>query len=131
MSRIAKTPLALIRLFAETLEFGRVKDERKAHEYYLIISRESSRLTGLIDNILDFSQIEAGRKKYHLAPADAGEIVEKVVRDYKYRLDAAGFKLDLDIARGAHSSRAEPAPQCLEILAQFQTRQGQSRRESR
>jgi len=98
VSHELKTPLALIRLFAETLEFGRVKDEQKAHEYYRIISRESSRPTGLIDNILDFSQIEAGRKEYHLAVADAGEIVEKVVRDYEYRLDAAGFKLDLDIA---------------------------------
>jgi signal transduction histidine kinase len=100
VSHELKTPLALIRLFAETLELGRVKDDAKAREYYRVISRESGRLTGLIDNVLDFSQIEAGRKEYHFARTDAGEVVREVVRDYDYRLSAAGFELRLDVAAG-------------------------------
>src|SRR5262249_5034445 len=64
VSHELKTPLALIRLFAETLELGRVRNAEEAHEYYRIINRESRRLTRLINNILDFSRIEAGRRPY-------------------------------------------------------------------
>src|SRR5262249_37072558 len=59
VSHELKTPLSLIRLFAETLELGRVRNPEEAHEYYRIINRESRRLTRLINNILDFSRIEA------------------------------------------------------------------------
>lgn len=97
VSHELKTPLALIRLFAETLELGRVKSAEKAHEYYRIITRESGRLTQLIDNVLDFSSIEAGRKEYNFALANVGEVVEEAVRDYQYRLIDAGFKLELDV----------------------------------
>ena len=60
VSHELKTPLALIRLFAETLELGRVPSEEKAQQYYRVINKESQRLTQLINNILDFSRIEAG-----------------------------------------------------------------------
>ena len=66
VSHELKTPLALIRLFAETLELGRVPNEDKARQYYRVINKESQRLTQLINNILDFSRIEAGRKEYRL-----------------------------------------------------------------
>src|SRR5207247_7769393 len=59
-----RTPLSLIRLYAETLELGRITTQEKAEEYYRIIRKESERLTALINNILDFSRIEAGRKEY-------------------------------------------------------------------
>ena len=59
-----RTPLALIRLFAETLEMGRVKTSEKTQEYYRVIHNESRRLSQLIDNILDFSRIEAGSRQY-------------------------------------------------------------------
>ena len=56
-----KTPLSLIRMFAETLLLGRVKSKEKEREYYEVISRESERLTQLIENVLDFSRIESDR----------------------------------------------------------------------
>ncbi len=68
VSHELKTPLALIRLFAETLELGRVPGEEKTLQYYRVINKESHRLTQLINNILDFSRIEAGRKEYRFAP---------------------------------------------------------------
>ena len=58
VSHDLKTPLSLIRMFAETLELGRVTDEATRREYYGVITRESERLTRLIDNVLDFSRIE-------------------------------------------------------------------------
>ena len=60
VSHDLKTPLALIQLFAETLELGRVRTPERAQEYYRIINGEAKKLTRLIENILDFSRMEAG-----------------------------------------------------------------------
>ncbi len=60
VSHDLKTPLALIQLFAETLELGRMKNTDRAPEYYRIINSEARKLTRLINNLLDFSKIEAG-----------------------------------------------------------------------
>ena len=60
VSHDLKTPLALIQLFAETLELGRVRNAERAQEYYRIINTEARKLTRLIENILDFSRMEAG-----------------------------------------------------------------------
>jgi signal transduction histidine kinase len=57
VSHDLKTPLALIQLFAETLELGRLKNTDRAHEYYRIINSEARKLTRLINNLLDFSKI--------------------------------------------------------------------------
>ncbi len=94
VSHELKTPLALIRLFAETLSSGRVKQPEKIQEYYRIITTETVRLTHLINNILDFSAIEAGRKEYNLAPCDVSETVSEVVQNYAYSLENAGFKVE-------------------------------------
>jgi hypothetical protein len=63
VSHELRTPLALIRLYAETLELGRLTAQEKYQEYFRIIREESEGLTALINNILDFSRIEAGRKE--------------------------------------------------------------------
>ena len=75
VSHELRTPLALIRLYAETLELGRIKTQEKKEEYYRIIRKESERLTALINNILDFSRIEAGRKEYDFRETDIAELV--------------------------------------------------------
>lgn len=67
VSHDLKTPLALIQLFAETLELGRLKNTDRAQEYYRIINSEARKLTRLINNLLDFSRIEAGLR----APSNA------------------------------------------------------------
>jgi signal transduction histidine kinase len=98
VSHELKTPLALIRLFAETLELGRVKNAEKAREYYRIINQESRRLTRLINNILDFARIEEGRKEYRFAATDVAEVVEEVLKSYEYQIARAGFDLRTEIA---------------------------------
>jgi len=99
VSHELKTPLALIRLFAETLQSGRVKQPEKIQEYYRIITTETVRLTHLINNILDFSAIEAGRKEYNFAPCDLSEITAEVTQNYSYSLENAGFKIETDFQK--------------------------------
>jgi signal transduction histidine kinase len=95
VSHELKTPLALIRLFAETLELGRVANADRAREYYRVINKESHRLTQLINNILDFSRIEAGRKQYRLATVDVCRIVDEVLEAYRFHVEQQGFTLDV------------------------------------
>jgi signal transduction histidine kinase len=70
-----KTPLTSIRMFAETLQDGRVKDENDARECLETIVSESERLSRLIDRVLDFRAIEKGKRKFDFRLADLREVV--------------------------------------------------------
>jgi signal transduction histidine kinase len=94
VSHELRTPLALIRLYAETLELGRVQTREKTDEYYRIIRKESERLTALINNILDFSRIEAGRKEYEFRETDIAELVRNTLESYRDQIQEQGFALE-------------------------------------
>jgi signal transduction histidine kinase len=79
VSHDLKTPLALIQLFAETLELGRLKNTDRATEYYRIINSEARKLTRLINNLLDFSRIEAGLRQYRREPTDLTTVTKHVL----------------------------------------------------
>jgi len=97
VSHELRTPLALIRLYAETLELGRITTQEKKHQYYRIIRKESERLTALINNILDFSRIEAGRKEYEFRETDIADLVRNTLDSYRYQIEQQGFQLDESI----------------------------------
>ena len=94
VSHELRTPLSLIRLYAETLELGRLSSAEKHQEYYCIIRKESERLTALINNILDFSRIEAGRKEYDFRETDMRELVCNTLESYRYQIEQHGFTLE-------------------------------------
>lgn len=98
VSHELRTPLALISMFAETLEMGRVKTEEKKKEYYSIISQEAGRLSRIVNKILSFSQIEAGRKKYVFKEADLNEVVQEVFNTYRYHMKSSGFSFSFEPA---------------------------------
>jgi signal transduction histidine kinase len=100
VSHELRTPVASIRVFGELLRLGRAQDPDKVREYGEHIEGESRRLTRLIDNILDFSRIESGRKEYHFAEGDVRELVEAVVRTFEVRLAVQGIKIVLDARDG-------------------------------
>jgi signal transduction histidine kinase len=101
VSHELRTPLSLIRLYAETLELGRLKSPEKYQEYYQIIRKESERLTALINNILDFSRIEAGRKEYDFRETDLRELVHNTLDYYRYQIEQNGFTFE---------EKVEPVP---------------------
>jgi two-component system phosphate regulon sensor histidine kinase PhoR len=98
VSHELKTPLALVRMFSEMLQSGRVASEEKREEYLSIIVRESERLSGLIENVLDFAKVERGRKAYEFAQEDVGEAVTKAANVYRYRAERDAVKLVVDVA---------------------------------
>ena len=99
VSHELKTPLALVRMFGEMLQSGRVASEEKRQEYLDIIVRESERLSNLIENVLDFAKVERrGRDAYELVDGDVGEAVAKAANVYRYRAEKDAVKLVVDVA---------------------------------
>lgn len=96
VSHELKTPLALIRMFSETLLMDRVKDDRK-NDYYDVINRESERLTALINNVLDFSKIDAGRRTYDMKPVCVEDMIRHNLAAYRYELSKENFEIEVDI----------------------------------
>jgi signal transduction histidine kinase len=107
VSHELRTPLALIRLYAETLELGRITTQEKKNEYYSIIRKESERLTALINNILDFSRIEAGRKEYDFRETDIAELVRNTLDSYRFQIEQQGFALEEQIDAGIPPVRVD------------------------
>ena len=94
VSHELKTPLALIRMFGETLESGIVSDADKRQEFYGIIRRESERLTHLIDNVLDLGRIDQGTKHYDIRAHDLIETVQAALEAYRPLFDRMDFTVD-------------------------------------
>lgn len=91
VSHELRTPLALISMFSETLEMGRVRSEDRKKEYYGIISQEASRLSRIVNKILSFSQIEAGKRKYNFDIVDINELIQKIYNTYNFHMQNNGF----------------------------------------
>jgi signal transduction histidine kinase len=80
VSHELRAPIASMRLLSESLERGKVSEAGKKQDYYRFLVQESRRLTSLIENVLDFSRIEQGRKEYQREPADLDAIVEDTIK---------------------------------------------------
>jgi signal transduction histidine kinase len=100
VSHELKTPLTAIRMFAETLRLGRSKDKKTQEEYLDTIVNESQRLTRLLNNVLDFSKIEQGKRTYRPEGASLYEIIQSAARAMEYPLSQQGFKLNIQIDKG-------------------------------
>ena len=89
-----KTPLALIRMFGETLDSGIVTEESKRREFYSIIRKESERLTHLINNVLDYSRIDSGNKEYDFDETDLVAVIRHSLEAYKFHIRDLGFEIE-------------------------------------
>jgi signal transduction histidine kinase len=97
VSHELKTPLTSIRMFAELLAEGRVADAAKQRSYLGIIAAEASRLTRLINNVLDFSRLERGEKTYQLQLCDLAAVARAAALSFRPHLEAAGLAFDCSV----------------------------------
>jgi two-component system, OmpR family, phosphate regulon sensor histidine kinase PhoR len=98
-----KTPLTTIRLYSELLEQGRVRDAAQGGEYLRTIGRETQRLARLVNNALDFSRLEQGRKKYARESLDLNAELRRLLETHAPRIAEAGLVLKSHVG-------AEPLP---------------------
>ena len=107
VSHELKTPLTSIRMFSELLADGRVPDAAKQKNYLNIITAEAARLTRLINNVLDFSRMESGEKKYHFQSCNLVEVVRSTAKTFRPHLEANGFRFDCEIPAAEISVRGD------------------------
>jgi two-component system phosphate regulon sensor histidine kinase PhoR len=81
----------LITMYIETLEMGRVKNAEKIKDYYGVILNETSRLSGIVNRILNFSQIESNKRKYFRSETNINELVEIAANSFRYSMENKGF----------------------------------------
>ena len=91
VSHQLRTPLTLIRLYAEMLTDYPDASEQVRREHLGVITSESQRLTTLIERVLDFAQVERGQKPYVLVRGDVGSAVQPVADVYAAHLRRRGF----------------------------------------
>ena len=106
VSHELRAPIASVRLMAEGLERGKIQEPAKQHEYFQFIVQECRRLSSLIENVLDFSRIEEGRKRNDLESTDLVALTEQTVkvmqtyaaeRDIRIALSVTGTPAPVDL----------------------------------
>lgn len=98
VSHELRTPLTAMRLFIETLERSR-DDPATTEKCIEQISQESARLTRLIERLLDWGRMEAGRKWYDKRPVDPGDVVRDALEEFATsRYPGLELELELDAA---------------------------------
>jgi signal transduction histidine kinase len=91
-----RSPVTGIRQLAEILLRAQPSEERRRH-YYELIGQESDRLARLVENVLDFSRMEEGRKEYRLEPLEAGAWLRAVVEEFRAEVAQRGCSLEADM----------------------------------
>jgi signal transduction histidine kinase len=95
-----RTPLTSMRHLTELLEDGVVTTEEARGQYYSLLSQETRRLHRLVEALLDFARMEAGRYHFKFESTDPGRLVADVVEEFKRESLAEGFTVELDAAAG-------------------------------
>ena len=107
VSHELKTPLTSIRMYAELLLSKRVKDPQKIQTYLSVIVNESQRLTRLINNVLDFSKLEQGKKKYQLIHVDIADLLAQIIEDHSIRIQENKLEIIMDIKPGEYMIKTD------------------------
>lgn len=97
VSHELKTPLTAIRMYAEMLQNQWVVKEEKRQHYYHIIFGETERLTRLIQNVLNISNLEKHRWPIQLVSVHPGQFLEEFVAKYSATVERNGFHLECSI----------------------------------
>jgi signal transduction histidine kinase len=99
-------------MFSEMLKDGRQPDPARQRTYLGLMVSETERLTRLINNVLDFSKMEKGKRAYARKRLDAGVLVEAIVESERVRLEHDGFAVSF--ANGAGAAAVDADEEALE-----------------
>jgi signal transduction histidine kinase len=97
VSHELRSPITQIRLKGESLLLGLTDTDEEREMAYQDIVRESERLSRLVDNVLDFSAIERGAKRYTLRPGDLVETVYRAIDSISSAQEVIDKELDVDL----------------------------------
>lgn len=108
VSHDLRTPLTLIKGYAETVRDLTGTDAAKRTEQCNIIVDETDRLSALVNSVMELSKVQSGAEKPNLIDFDMGELCFEVAGRYDALCDQNHWKLELH-ADDAAPVRADPA----------------------
>ena len=82
-------------MYIEMLEQGIAKDSEREQDYFQIINSEGSRLSRLINNVLDMAKLEKKQRSLNLIKGTFEEVVAKVQTVMQAKLWQEGFTLKI------------------------------------
>jgi len=92
-----KTPLASMRVLADTLLEGNYNDQKQVKEYLELICKENKRLTGLIDDFLTFSRMERNKQVFEFEKTNPGDIAKSAVEVMQTKFNQKQCALSINI----------------------------------
>ena len=94
-----RSPLTSMRQLSEMLALGRAPSEARRQRYYDMLVNETERLQRLVEKLLNFGGMEAGKRQYHFEPLDTAPLVEHVAHEFDRQIAASGRLIELHGAR--------------------------------
>jgi len=94
-----RTPLAVIRSAGENLTDGVVQNANQVSQYGTLIKREGVKLSGMVEQILEFAGARSGKRKYDLrGETDVEKIIENALAECEPLINEKGFTVEKEIA---------------------------------
>ncbi len=97
VSHDLRTPLTSIRLFVEALQSGRLRDPEKIQQALDTLATETTRLSAMIDRLLGWARMEAGKRSYQMVDASPSRIVDAALSAFKLQLVMDDVKLSTEV----------------------------------
>ena len=96
ISHELRTPLTSVRLFAETLKQGRAQGPREVQECLDLLTKETQRLSSLVEKLLDWSRLESGRKLLRREPTEVPELLAHVADVFRAQQLGATYETQIE-----------------------------------
>ena len=101
ISHELRTPLTSIRGLAEGLRDGLVTEENDRERYYSIIVEESTRLSRLVNDLLELSSLQANPASFETEKVDPRELIEEIHGRDQRLFEQAGLSFATALPRDA------------------------------
>jgi two-component system sensor histidine kinase BaeS len=79
VSHELRTPLSYVKGYSQALDEGMLKTEQDQKKYVKVIREEADRLSRLVDDLFDLTQMDEGRLRLSKTPVNLDEIIRKMV----------------------------------------------------
>ena len=101
VSHDLKTPLTMIKAYAEMIRDINKDDEEKRNENLNIIIDETDRLTILVNDILNLSKLEANKETLDISEFDLVELVNNIIKKYNIIKETENYNFILNMPKKA------------------------------
>lgn len=95
MSHELKTPIGIIKGYAEGLKYGVADNQEKMQKYCNVLVEECDRMDKLILELLNHSMIEAGMVKLNITSFNLYELINDIIERFKAEMNEKGVTFDL------------------------------------